>query len=169
MAQQTKSSVAQLSVYSNMQLTALVILRVLIGWHFLYEGISKLINPYWTAAGFLLESKWIFAGMFKAIVASPTALQIVDFLNIWGQIAIGLGLICGLLAHAASIAGIVLLFLYYICNPPFIGLTYSAPSEGSYLIVNKTLIEMFALFVLIYFPTSKIIGLDRLIFKTRTD
>ena len=33
--------------YSESQLTGLVILRILIGWHFLYEGISKLINPYW--------------------------------------------------------------------------------------------------------------------------
>ena len=30
--------------YSESQLTGLVILRILIGWHFLYEGISKLIN-----------------------------------------------------------------------------------------------------------------------------
>ena len=32
--------------YSESQLTGLVILRILIGWHFLYEGISKLINPF---------------------------------------------------------------------------------------------------------------------------
>ncbi len=164
-----KKSLTQLPAYTNMQLTALVILRVMIGWHFLYEGISKLLNPYWSSAGFLLESKWIFAGLFKTIVAHPTALTIVDFLNIWGQIAIGLGLISGLLSQAASIAGIVLLVLYYICNPPFIGLTYTAPSEGSYLIVNKNLIELFALVVLIYFPSSKIIGIDRFLFKNTDD
>ncbi|GAG09256.1 unnamed protein product, partial [marine sediment metagenome] len=38
------------------------------------------------------------------------------------------------------------------------------PVEGSYLIVNKNLIEMCALFVLTIFPTGTIIGLDRLIF-----
>ena len=43
----------QLSVrpYTNFQTTALVVLRVLIGWHFLYEGLAKLGNPYWTSAG----------------------------------------------------------------------------------------------------------------------
>ena len=30
---------------NNYQLYGLVALRVLIGWHFLYEGIAKLINP----------------------------------------------------------------------------------------------------------------------------
>ena len=42
------------------QLYGLVTLRVLIGWHFLYEGISKIINPYWSSAAYLLDSKWIF-------------------------------------------------------------------------------------------------------------
>ncbi len=167
MLKKSKTTGTDLPGFTTPQLTALVILRVLIGWHFLYEGIVKLINPYWSAAGFLLESKGLFAGIFTSVVASPTALQIVDFLNVWGLIAIGLGLILGCLTNIASIAGMVLLFLYYICNPPFLGLKYTMPAEGSYLIVNKNLIELFALLVLVFFPTGKIIGLDRLIFKQK--
>ena len=154
--------------YTNIQLAALVTLRVLIGWHFLYEGIVKLLNPYWSSAGYLVESKWLFADGFTSIVANPTALAVVDFLNVWGLIAIGLGLLLGCLTRTASIAGIVLLFLYYVSNPPFIGHTYTTPSEGSYLIVNKNLIEACALLVLTFFPTGSIIGLDRIIFKKKT-
>ncbi len=156
---------AQWSAYTKAQLTALVILRILIGWHFLYEGISKLLNPYWTSAGFLSESKWIFSGIFTSFTEDPGVLKVVDILNVWGLIAIGFGLIAGCLTRAASISGMVLLFLYYMSNPPFVGYSYSTPAEGSYLIVNKVLIEMFALFVLTLFPSGKIIGLDRLIFK----
>jgi thiosulfate dehydrogenase [quinone] large subunit len=148
-------------------LAALLILRVLIGWHFLYEGISKLLNPYWSSGGFLAESKWIFSGIFTSFAENPELLRIVDFINIWGLIAIGIGLIAGILTRTASISGIVLLFLYYVSNPPFIGYAYSAPAEGNYLIVNKVLIEMFALFVLTLFPTGKIIGLDRFIFRRK--
>ncbi|NIM57402.1 MAG: DoxX subfamily [Candidatus Aminicenantes bacterium] len=155
---------ARLPKYTTTQLTALVVLRVLIGWHFLYEGMVKVVNPYWTSAGFFLETKGIFSGLATAIVASPAALGIVDFLNKWGLIAIGLGLIAGCLTRIASISGIALLFFYYIFNPPFIGYTYTIPVEGSYLVVNKNLIEMCALFVLTIFPTGTIIGLDRLIF-----
>jgi len=58
----------------------------------------------------------------------------------------------------------VLLFIYYAFHPEFIGYTYTTPVEGSYLIINKNLIELFALFVCTMFPTGRIIGLDRLIF-----
>ena len=154
-------------MHSNWQLVALVLLRILIGWHLLYEGIIKLINPNWSAASFLLESKWIFAGMFKAIAGNPSVLSIVNVLNTWGLILIGLGLILGCLTRTATVAGMVLILLYYLCNPPFTGLYYAIPSEGNYLIVNKNLIEIAALFVLLLFPTGHIIGLDRFIYKFR--
>ncbi|MBC8215638.1 MAG: DoxX family protein [Candidatus Marinimicrobia bacterium] len=155
--------------YSTYQLSILVILRVLIGWHFLYEGIAKMLNPNWSSAAFLLESKWIFSGIAESIVASPAVLQGVDFLNIWGLTAIGLGLICGFFTRWAAISGIGLLVIYYLMNPPFIGIEYSMPTEGSYLIVNKNLIELFALWVIVLFPTSEKIGIDRLIAKMFTN
>jgi thiosulfate dehydrogenase [quinone] large subunit len=154
--------------YSNWQLSALVILRVMIGWHFLYEGIIKLMNPNWSAASFLLESKWIFSGIFKGIAGNPSLLSFVNVLNTWGLILIGLGLIMGCLTRLATGAGMALICLYYICNPPFTGLYYAIPSEGNYLIVNKNLIEIAALFVLILFPTGHIIGLDRFFYKLRS-
>ena len=46
------------------QTAAIVALRMLIGWHFLYEGLAKLTNPYWTAAGYLAESKGPLGGIF---------------------------------------------------------------------------------------------------------
>ncbi len=152
-------------LFSEVQLTMLVILRVLIGWHFLYEGLVKLTNPYWSSAAYLSDSKWIFAGFFSSLTNNATVLQIVDFLNIWGLILIGLALMLGFMATIASYAGAFLLLLYYIANPPFIGYTYSMPSEGSYLVVNKNLIELVALLVLALFPTSTRIGLDRLFFN----
>lgn len=152
---------------SSLQWTALVILRILIGWHFLYEGIVKLLNPYWSSAGYLSESKWLLSEWFQSIAASPGALSVVDFLNVWGLIAIGLGLILGCLTRIAAISGMVLLALYYICNPPLIGMKYTSPSEGSYLTVNKNLIELAALWVITLFPTGKIVGLDRLLFRPK--
>ena len=65
------------------------------------------------------------------------------------------------------LAGMILLLLYYLATPPLVGLRYAIPSEGNYLIVNKTLIEAAALALLLLFPTSKTIGLDRLIFAER--
>ena len=149
--------------YSTIQLSSLVLLRVLIGWHFLYEGMVKLMDPAWSSASFLLESKWIFAPIYHFIATTPVILGFSDFMNMWGLTAIGFGLITGCCARLSSIAGIFILLLYYTCTPPLIGLTYSVPMEGSYLIVNKNLIELVALGVLYLFPTGNIIGLDRLL------
>ncbi|MEM6842379.1 MAG: DoxX subfamily [Bacteroidota bacterium] len=150
-----------ISSLSPPQLNVLIILRIVIGWHFLYEGVVKLYSSGWSAAGYLNDSQGLFAPMFKAIAANPSLMSAVDFLNTWGLVAVGLGLIVGLLTQAALIGGIILLGLYYLSHPPFIGAQYALPSEGSYLWVNKNLIELFAMTVLYYFPTSHIIGLDR--------
>ncbi len=151
--------------FSNRQLWALVILRVASGWHFLYEGISKLLNPNWSSLGYLMDSEGIFEGMFHALAGNATALNIMDFMNVWGLILIGAALIVGLLTRTALISGIVLLAFYYLSHPAIIGVSYAIPSEGSYLWVNKNLIELFALWVLLAFPTWKSLGLDRFIFK----
>ena len=145
------------------QWTALIVLRMLIGWHFLYEGMVKVLNPNWTAAGYLAESRGAFSGFFTWLVADPTRLATVDFLNTWGLVLIGLGLIAGFLTRCATFSGMLVLVLYYLCNPPFPAYTYSMPSEGSYLIVNKVLIEAAALWVLFVIPTGKVAGLDRLL------
>lgn len=154
--------------YTNYQLISLSTLRVLIGWHFLYEGIAKMLNPYWSSAAYLLDVKWIFAGLAKSIVANPTALRFADNLNIWGLTLIGLALMLGLFSRWTSVAGMVLILIYYFFTPPLVGLEYVKPWEGSYIIVNKNLIEACALFVIYLFPTSNIIGLDRLIFRNQT-
>lgn len=147
--------------YSNWQLSTLVIVRVLIGWHFLYEGLVKVVNPDWTAAGFLNAAQGPFANLFKSMAANPNLLEIINFCNEWGLILVGLSLIVGLLSRWACIGGMALLAMYYLCNPPFIGLDISGLAEGSYLIVNKNLIELFTLLLLFLFPTGYRVGLDR--------
>jgi thiosulfate dehydrogenase [quinone] large subunit len=148
---------------TRFQATALVALRLLVGWHLCYEGIAKLLNPYWTSANYLSAAQWLFKERFIALSASPAALAVVDALNAWGLTLIGLGLLVGLLTRTATVAGIVLLALYYVVAPPLIGTASPVPAEGSYLIVNKVLVEIAALAVLLAFPTGRTHGLDRLL------
>jgi thiosulfate dehydrogenase [quinone] large subunit len=152
---------------SNIQTFLLVTLRIIVGWHFLYEGMVKLLDPSWSSFEYLMDSKGIFSAMFKAMASNQIALKAVDFLNIWGLILIGAGLILGIFTRFATISGIILLLLYYLSHPPFLGLEYVMPQEGNYLIVNKTLIEILSLAVLYVFPTGHIIGLDRIILKLK--
>ncbi len=152
------------SKYSNVQLWVLVLLRVAIGWHMLYEGAVKLMNPNWSSVGYLMDSKGIFAGIFHSLAANPDLMKMVDFINEWGLILIGIGLIAGLVTKVSAYGGIILLALYYLSHPALVNAAYAIPSEGNYLLINKNLIELLALCVILLFPTGKIIGIDRFIF-----
>jgi len=35
----------------------ITVLRVVVGWHFLYEGIAKLSSLSWSAAGYLKQPR----------------------------------------------------------------------------------------------------------------
>jgi thiosulfate dehydrogenase [quinone] large subunit len=149
--------------YTRWQMVALVLLRVLIGWHFLYEGIAKLQKGNWSASGFLLQSRGPLSGVFRWVADSPGVLEVVNWLNMWGLTAIGLGLILGCLTRVSAVSGALLILLYYLCNPPFIGLHYSIPMEGSYLLVTKNLVEMAALLVIALTSSGRYAGLDRIV------
>jgi uncharacterized membrane protein YphA (DoxX/SURF4 family) len=141
----------------------LTFIRIIIGWHFLYEGIVKLLTPSWTSGIFLLESRWLLSGFFQSLALNPHILNIVDFLNIWGLILIGAGLFFGLFTRVAASSGAFLLLLYYLAHPPFIGLMDGIPLEGNYLWVNKNLIEMAMLILLAIIPQNWMFGIDNLI------
>lgn len=143
----------------NLQKFTLILLRLMIGWHFMYEGGIKLLNPGWTSRSYLLDSAWIFKGAFEWLANSGNALAVVDTLNAWGLLLIGLALILGIFTRIASFSGIILLLLYYFSHPALLSVQYMFPSEGSYYIVNKNLIECAALWVLYAFPTSVFFGL----------
>ncbi len=151
--------------FTRLQAIALALLRVLIGWHFLYEGIAKLMKPNWSASSFLQQARGPLAGLFHSFAASPDALRYVDFMNVWGLILIGLGLLLGCFTRIAGGAGLLLILLYYFCNPPFVGYFYSLPAEGNYLIINKNLVEAAALLVTIAMSSGRYYGLDQIVHK----
>lgn len=147
--------------YSGWQIFGLTLLRVLIGWHFLYEGLIKIYTPGWSAAPYLSGALGPFAPLFENIAHNEIMLSAVNVLNAWGLVLIGLSLFVGFLTKPAKLFGILLLLLYYLAYPPFSGLVVDTYVEGNYWIVNKNLIEMAALFVLYLFPTSQVTGLER--------
>ncbi|MGB4291409.1 MAG: DoxX subfamily, partial [Bacteroidales bacterium] len=120
----------------------LTIVRMAIGWQFLYEGIAKIIAGNWTSAPYLAGSRWILAPLFTAMADNQAAVAFVDFINIWGMVLVGVGLMLGLLSRWASAGGALMLLLYFIAYPPIPGYMTGVPTEGSYLWVNRNLIEL---------------------------
>ena len=71
------------------------------------------LSPTGHQSFFLRESQWILAGFSNWIISHDGVLQVLDFMNTWGLIAIGLGLILGLFTRIAAIAGAALVFLLF--------------------------------------------------------
>lgn len=131
----------------NWKKLTITLFRVAIGWHFLYEGISKIVAGNWSATGYLANATGPFAGLYQWMAASEGLMKIIDPLNMAALVLIGLGLFLGLAIRISSVSGIILLMLYYFAYPPFGGNLFGS-AEGNLYIVNKNLIEALALVVI---------------------
>ena len=127
----------------------ITLLRMAIGWHFFYEGVSKFIAEDWTAHGYLINSSGFMSGFYHWLASSPGAMRVVDPLNVYGLILIGLALFLGVFIRPAAVAGALLLGLYYFAYPPFGGAWFGS-AEGNLFIVNKSFIEAAALISLLF-------------------
>lgn len=136
---------------------SITLLRIFIGWHFLYEGVVKLYNPDWTSFGYLASAQGPLKPLF-ALLTQETFLGWVDTLNITALIVVGFTLILGIFERKGALVGIGLLSLYYLAHPSFPGL-HQINVEGNYWFVNKNLIELVACILIYNFPTSQFFGL----------
>ena len=145
---------------TNWKKLIITILRVAIGWHFLFEGLSKIMAGNWTAYGYLANTSGFLSGFYHFLASSPALLKIVDLFNMYGLTLIGLALFTGFAIRYAAAAGIALLTLYYFAYPPF-GSAIFRPAEGQLYIVDKNFIEAAALLYLL-FSNDKGYGIDTL-------
>lgn len=149
--------------YTKAQMTWLMLLRLFIGWHFMFEGMVKILNPKWTALPYLLDSKGPASAFFVKLTQDDTLMSLVNFANEWALLLVGLGLTLGCLFRLSSVGGMLLLAMYTLSHPSFIGASYMQAFESSYLWIDKNIVELAALGLLCVFPTSQIIGFDRML------
>ncbi|MDQ6984918.1 MAG: DoxX family protein [Candidatus Dojkabacteria bacterium] len=98
----------------NKRSLIIVILRISIGFIFLYSGIDKLLNDF-SSEGYLAYAT---SGPFKDFFSEMAGNSIIDFLVVYGQIGIGLSLLLGVLTRFGSICGVIMMVLFYISALP---------------------------------------------------
>lgn len=130
----------------------MAVLRIATGWLMFYAGITKVLNPEWSAAGYLNNAK-TFTGLFQWL-ASPGMLPVINFINEWGLTLLGLSLILGVCVKWSGILGAVLMMLYY-----FPVLDFPKVGEHSYL-VDEHIIYAVVLVVLALFNAGAVWGLE---------
>jgi uncharacterized membrane protein YphA (DoxX/SURF4 family) len=136
----------------------LTLVRIAIGWHFLYEGIAKLLIPKWTSFSYLSNSSGPFSGIYHWMASEPAVLKTVDILNVSGLLLIGTALFIGLFSRIAAVCGALLLTMYYFAYPPF-GDSLFSVSEGHLFIIDKIFIEALVLIFLVFLK-DKGYGID---------
>jgi thiosulfate dehydrogenase [quinone] large subunit len=133
------------------QKVILVLSRLGFGWLFLYAGATKVLNPSWSAAGYL-KSAHTFPGFYEWL-ASPAILPLTNLINEWGQVLIGLALIIGIGVPVAACAGALMMLLYYF---PILQFPY--PNAHSFL-VDEHIIYILGLLLLAAFRAGAVWGL----------
>jgi len=134
-----------------------LLIRLSLGWLFLFSGISKINNPNWTAANYIKSAK-TFPGLYEWF-ASPENIGWVNLLNEWGMALIGAALILGIAVRPASLAGFMLMLLYYFPILDF-------PKAGEAYIVDQHIIYAFCLLFIATVRAGQFLGIDGLIVNT---
>jgi len=101
---------------TNLDRGVIFVLRILMGWTFLYAGIWQ-IRDHYDTAGFL--NHVVTFHDFFALFAAPAILPYTDFLVKWGHLLIGLSLIFGLMVRVSGPFAILLMITYYFAHMEF--------------------------------------------------
>jgi thiosulfate dehydrogenase [quinone] large subunit len=127
-----------------------LLLRLTMGWIFIYSGIDKLVTNF-SAAGFLVHStQGPLGGWFQDLGTNQAALDIINPLVIWGQILIGITLTFGIFTRGGLFWGAVMVFLFYLSQFP--------PATNPFMDEHLVYIVVFALLGAL--GAGRIFGLD---------
>jgi thiosulfate dehydrogenase [quinone] large subunit len=141
---------------------ALVGLRLVMGWALFQSGIAKVLDPTWSAAGFLqnVSEGNPFPGLWAAFAGNPT----IDFLVAWGLTLTGLGLILGALVRWNAFWGAFIMLMFWLASLQG-GLTQFLPLEDGW-VVDQHIVYAVLLFGLGAFGAGRVLGLDAILEKT---
>ena len=138
---------------------AVLALRLVMAYVFLSAGIQKLFDPSWTAQGFLVgavSDANPFKPMFTAM--ADGWLWLIDPLNVFGQVLIGLALLFGVFTRVAAFGGALMMLLYWLTQFQG-GVLAGLPVANGY-VVTYHLVYALILFGIGAVGAGRILGID---------
>lgn len=131
---------------------SIFLLRVALGWLFLYSGITKITDAVWSAESYLRGAK-ILPQLFNFLL-DPAVLPYFNLVNKWLLVLVGASLILGLFVRFSAIVGALLMILVYLAvlNFPHIG--------NDFFIVDEHIIYALALLFLSFIDAGRFWGVD---------
>ncbi len=137
-------------------------LRTAIGWLFLHEGLYKLTTPGWTAQVYLAQSEGPLQPLFQWIISYESLTIFSNYVVVTLLIVAGVFLLLGFMERQAAIVGMVLLAFFYLAYPPFSEIS-NVLAEGNYLLVDKNLVMLLALWAVWALQPGRYLGLERIL------
>jgi thiosulfate dehydrogenase (quinone) large subunit len=106
--------------HSTTERSFILVFRLLMAWTFLYAASHQILNPKFSAAAFLSQTK-TFHNIYAAFTA-PAIDPVLTFLVGYGHLLIGLSLLFGLMVRVSAAFGVALLLIYWTAHMdwPFI-------------------------------------------------
>lgn len=136
-------------------------LRLVLGFAFLYSGVEKIVGGF-DAQGYLANVAATngnpLEGMFYWMSQTPWFIDVVNVAVPWGEAAIGLGIMVGLLTRLAAFFGALLMLLFYFGNWNM--------EHGP---INSDVMYMLVFLSVAAFGAGRILGLDSYIEQYELD
>jgi len=131
----------------------LLLLRLALGWTFLFAASHQVFVADFSIVGFLNSTK-TFHALFQPLTG-PVIAPIVSFLVAYGHLLIGLSLVSGLMVRVSAAFGIIIMLVYWMAHMdfPFI-------SDSNNFLVDFHIIDALVLGLLIATRAGHIWGLD---------
>ena len=117
-------------------------MRIAIGWHFLYEGLWKIMQKDgWSCLAYIGTAQGPFASVFRWIAAESWLVAIGDWAVMLGLMVIGISLITGAYARIAAILGVAFLMIFFCCQPPAPFGEMSSGADGRFFLLDRNVTE----------------------------
>ena len=140
-------------------------LRLVMAYVFLSAGIEKLLDPGWSASGFLVNAVPDGNPLIGVwTVLAEGWLWVIDPLNVWGQVLIGLALLFGVFVRTAAFFGALMMLMYWLASLHG-GFLAGLPVQNGY-VVTYHLVYAFLLFGVGAVGAGRILGVDQKLERT---
>lgn len=130
----------------------LFLARISMGWLMFYAGITKVLDPTWSAEGYLKGAQ-TFKSLYDWFL-QPDKLPIINLVNEWGLTLLGISLILGIFVRLSSVLGAGLMLLYYF---PILTFPYIQPHA---YVVDEHIIYALVLLFFAAIRAGRIWGLE---------
>lgn len=147
---------------------SMLALRLVMAWVFLQAGLEKLLNPEWSAEGYISPETQFgvteanpLAGTFAELSANAA---LIDPLVVWSQVLIGVALLIGVLVRLAVFFGAVQLFMFWLASLQG-GLLAGLPVEHGW-VVNSDIVYILLLFGIGAWGAGRVLGIDAMLEET---